>query len=113
MQYEADQELVLFRDSQMMAVMAVQGLVLALRPTIIGRLHQVTANTELWIVLREIVKLIRDKTSAEYDDENKGTDEQLCSQRDRFLETLREPRDLSFKPIGQFHFPPRRYCKKN
>jgi hypothetical protein len=112
MQYEADQELVLFRDSQMMAVMTVQGLMFALRPTIISRLHQVTAHAELWIILREIVKLICDKTSAEYNDENKGTDEQLCSQRDRLLETIRELRDLSFKPINQFHFPPVGTAKK-
>lgn len=58
MQYEIDKEFVLLRDGQVMAVMAVQRLVLALRPTFIRRLHQMAAHTKLGIVLREVVKPI-------------------------------------------------------
>ena len=63
-QHEADQELVLLGDGQMMAIMAVELLVLALRPAVVGRLHQVAADAELGIVLGKIIELVGNETAA-------------------------------------------------
>jgi hypothetical protein len=106
MQHETDQELVLFRNGEVMALMAVQGLVLALRPAVISRLHQVAAHAELGIILSEVIKLIRDKTTTTDDDEQQRCDNQFCPQGNWLLETLGKLRDRFFKEIAQFYVPP-------
>ena len=78
LQYEADQQLVLFDDREMMTVMAVECLVLALRPAVVGRLHQVTTDAELGIVLSKIIKFKSNKPAAEHNDEEKRYDQYLC-----------------------------------
>ena len=61
---KTDKELVLLRYRQVMTVVTRQAVVLALRPGIVRRLHQVTANAELRVVLGEIVELVGDESAA-------------------------------------------------
>ncbi len=68
-QDKADEKLVLLGYREMVTVMAVKRFVLALRPGVIGRLHQVTAYAEFRIVLSEIIKLVGYKTAAAHNDE--------------------------------------------
>jgi len=70
-----------------MTVMAVELLMLALRPAVVCRLHQMAADAELGIVLGKIVKFEGDKSTAENDDQEQGDNKQLCLQGHRLLQS--------------------------
>ncbi len=74
MENKTDEQLVLLWDSEMMTFMTVKFFVFALRPAVIRRLHQVTANAKFRVILGEIIKLVRDKTTAANNDEDEYRD---------------------------------------
>ena len=106
LQYEADQQLVLFHDREVMTVMTVELLMLALRPAVVCRLHQMAADTELWIVLSKIVKFEGDKSAAEDDDQEQCDNKHLCLQGHRLLQSHQYPLDLFPDPRNQIRTPP-------
>jgi len=108
LQHEADQQLVLFHDREVMTVMTVELLMLALRPAVVCRLHQMAADTELGVVLSKIVKFEGHKSAAEDDDQEQGDNKQLRLQGHRLLQPLQHPFDLFPDPRNQIH-PPRQY----
>jgi hypothetical protein len=69
-QYKADQQLVLLNNGEVMTVMTIKFLMLALCPAVVCRLHQMTTNAELGIVLRKIVKLEGDESAAADNDQH-------------------------------------------
>jgi len=77
LQHKTDQKLVLFGNRQVMAIMAVKLLMFALRPAVIGRLHQVATDAELGIVLSKVVKFVRNETAAPNDDQQQKDDQKL------------------------------------
>ena len=105
LQYEADQQLVLFHDREVMTVMTVELLMLALRPAVVCRLHQMAADTELWIVLSKIVKFEGDKSAAEDDDQEQCDNKHLCLQGHRLLQSHQYPLDLFPDPRNQIRTP--------
>jgi len=118
LQHKADQQLVLFQDREVMTVMTVELLMLALRPAVVCRLHQMAADTELGIVLSKIVKFEGDKSAAENDDQEQCDNKQFCLQGHRLFQSIQYPLDLFPGPSNQIHFPPKeiqsewslRYC---
>jgi hypothetical protein len=70
-----------------MTVMAIELFMLAFRPAVICRLHQVAANAELGIVLGKIVKLKGNKSTAKNDDQKQYDYKQFCLQRHRLLQS--------------------------
>jgi hypothetical protein len=79
MQYETDEQLVLLRDGEMMTVMAIELFVLALRPRVVCRLHQV-APTRTSVVLGKIVGFMGNKAAAEHDSQNERRNGALLSE---------------------------------
>ncbi len=70
MENKTNEQLVLLWDSEMMTFMTVQFFVFALRPAVIGRLHQVTSDAKFRVVLGEIIKLVSNKTTAANNDKD-------------------------------------------
>ena len=105
LQHEADQQLVLLHDREVMTVMTVELLMLALCPAIVCRLHQMATDAELRIVLGKIVKLEGDKSAAEYNDQEQCDNEQLCLQGHRLLQSRYYLLDLLPHPSNQIRPP--------
>jgi len=69
-EHKTDEQLVLLGDGEMMTFMTIQFFVFALRPAVVCRLHQMTADAKLRVVLGEIIKLVRNKTTADYNEKD-------------------------------------------
>ncbi len=65
-QDKGDQKLVLFWDCQVMTVMTIYIFMHAFSPCVIRRLHQMAAHAEFWIILSEIIKLVRDYSATDH-----------------------------------------------
>jgi hypothetical protein len=61
------EQLVLLGDGQVMAIMAVDILMLALRPRVKRRFHKMAAYAELWIVLCKVIELEGNHSAANND----------------------------------------------
>lgn len=68
---KTDQEFVLFGNSQVMAFVAIEILMLTCSPRIICRLHEVAADTEFRIVLGEVIKFKSNNAAADKHGEKK------------------------------------------
>ena len=103
MKDEADEELVLFRNGEMMTFVTGKRLVFTLGPAVIRRLHQMTAHAKFRIVLGKIIELVGNKTAAENDHEHEDCDEHLRFQRDGLFNPLSKTCYFSPKPLYQLH----------
>jgi hypothetical protein len=105
-EHKADEQLVLLGNRQVMAVVAIQRLVFALRPAVVSRLHEMAPYAEFRIVLGKIIKLVCNKTAAADDNEKQDSNEQLCFQRQRFFETIDYLIYFVLNPINNSHTSP-------
>jgi hypothetical protein len=89
-----------------MTIMAVESFVFTLGPAVIGRLHEMAANTEFGIVLGKIVELIGNVAAAAHDDEDERRNEHLGLQGNGLFQPFHEPGQLFSKPTNQLRDPP-------
>ncbi len=79
------EQLVLFGNREMMAIMAVELFMFTLCPRVICGLHKMASNAEFWIVLSKIVEFVSNETASKNDDQHKSNNHQFCLQGHRFF----------------------------